>query len=318
MSLKALAVALWCTGILAAEARADDSIEDFGPRRELAGHVFFPSLVVTDPFVSTYFSAFTAAGYDWIEGPSFDIRGNTIGRRSYRAAAMAQGATFQAGLTDFLAIRITGGGGVDGGASARSAVVIGAIIPITVGAGATLSWRVAPKVRFGLTADFVYAHSRLIQPLNAIRGSILAGEVTLSGVTDKLNSETVTPGGTLAIAPCDAVGLLAFATYSWTRQTDGDTRHFNYVDVGASAQVDLLPNLALPVGLLASYRANIPFEDEIRFVNIVEGGLFYTGRKDLDLGLEAQVKWYDLRPDHIFRLDTTEAIGAIEMRYHWN
>jgi hypothetical protein len=30
------------------------------------------------------------------------------------------------------------------------------------------------------------------------------------------------------------------------------------------------------------------------------------------------VKWFDLRPDHLFRLDTTEAIGIIEMRYHWN
>jgi hypothetical protein len=314
MSLKAVVVAL---GALVSTARAD-SVEDFGPRRQLAGHVFFPSLIVQDPFVSTYVAVFTAAGYDWLEGPGFDIAGNTVGRRSYRAAAMAQGATFQAGLTDFLAIRVTGSGAVDGGASARSALVVGMVLPISVDGGATLSWRLAPKVRFGVTFDFLYAHSRLIQPLNAIHDSILAGEVRFSSATDKVNSESVVPGATLAIAPCDAVGLLAFAQYNWTRQTDGETRHFNYVDVGASAQVDLLPNLALPVGLLASYRANIPFEDEVRFVNTVEGGVFYTGRKDLDLGLDAQVKWFDLRPDHLFRLDTTEAIGIIEMRYYWN
>jgi hypothetical protein len=314
MSFKAVVVAL---GTLVSTARAD-SVEDFGPRRQLAGHVFFPSLVIQDPFVSTYVSVFTAAGYDWIDGPGFDIAGNTVGRRSYRAAAMAQGATFQAGLTDFLAIRVTGSGAVDGGASARSALVVGMVLPISVDGGATLSWRLAPKVRFGVTFDFAYAHSRLIQPLNAIHDSILAGEVRFSSATDKVNSESVIPGATLAIAPCDAVGLLAFAQYNWTRQTDGETRHFNYVNVGASAQVDLLPNLALPVGFLASYRANIPFEDEVRFVNTVEGGIFYTGRKDLDLGLDAQVKWFDLRPDHLFRLDTTEAIGIIEMRYHWN
>lgn len=315
MSLKAVVVAV---GALVSSTARADSVEDFGPRRQLAGHVFFPSLLVNDPFVSTYVAVFTAAGYDWIDGPGFDLAGNQSGTRSYRAAAMAQGATFQAGLTDFLAIRFSGAGAVDGGASARSALVVGMVLPISAGAGATLSWRLAPTVRFGVTFDFLYTHSRLIQPLDAIHDSLLAGEVRFSSATEKLDSESLIPGATLAIAPCDAVGLLAFAQYNWTRQTDGDTRHFNYVNVGASAQLDLLPNLALPVGLLASYRANIPFEDEIRFVNNVEGGVFYTGRKDLDLGLDAQVKWFDLRPDHLFRLDTTEAIGIIEMRYHWN
>src|SRR5262249_47921487 len=135
-------IAMCCVatlGVHAWNARAD-SIDDSGPRRELAGHVFFPSLVVANPFLSTYIALFTAAGYDWIEGPDFDGIGNLAARpvtreRSYAAQAIAEGVTFQANVTDYLAIRIAGGGGLEGGSNGRSALVVGAIEPITAGAG---------------------------------------------------------------------------------------------------------------------------------------------------------------------------------------
>ena len=321
MSLKQIAIAAcWSATLGVHEHGAGaDSIEDFGPRRELAGHVFFPSLIVADPFVSTYFSSSVAAGYEWIDGPDFDALGNLVDTtRSYRAQAMAEGVTFQANLNDFMAIRFAGGGGLDGGSNARSALVVGMIQPITAGAGATLSWNIAANARLGFLGDFVYAHTKLIQPLVGIENSLLVGEVQTASVSEKLNSYSLLPGLALAIAPSPAVGLLASAQYNWTTLSDGTTRHFQNVSLGASVQLDLLPDAALPLGLLASYRGTIPFESEVRFTNTVEGGLFYTGRKDLDLGLDAQVKWFDLRPEHLIRLDTTQLIGVVQLRYHWN
>src|SRR5262249_36453668 len=107
---------------------------------EAVGQVFFPSLVVANPFLSTHIALFTAAGYDWIEGPDFDGIGNLAARpvtreRSYAAQAIAEGVTFQANVTDYLAIRVAGGGGLEGGSNGRSALVVGAIEPITAGAG---------------------------------------------------------------------------------------------------------------------------------------------------------------------------------------
>src|SRR5262249_45432735 len=112
MPLIRIAIVLCWFGTLSghgSSARADssDSSEESSPRRELAGYIFFPSLVVNNPFLSTYFAVSTAAGYEWIRGPDFDALGNldavgnlsTTPTRSYRAAAMAQGATFQASLT---------------------------------------------------------------------------------------------------------------------------------------------------------------------------------------------------------------------------
>jgi hypothetical protein len=106
--------------------------------------------------------------------------------------------------------------------------------------------------------------------------------------------------------------------YSWTTQSDDTTRHFQNVSLGVSAQLDLLPDYAVPIGLLASYRATIPFETEVRFNNTAEVGVFYTGRKDLEVGLDVQATWFDLRPDHVIGLDTTALIGLVSIRYHWN
>lgn len=317
MSVRAIAVALVVTAMMASTGRAD-AIDDALPRRELAGHVFYPSLIVNDPFVSTFVSLYSGAGYEWIRGPNFDVLGHLVGTQSYRAGAMAQGASFQLGLTDFLAIRIDGNGGIDGGTNARSALVVGLIAPLTAGAGVTASWKLHPKIRFGLTGDFVYTRSTLVQPLQAIASSIAAGEVQGASVSERLNGYSVLPGAAVAVAPIDAIGLLFSAQYSWTRVTDGDTTDRQAVNLGACLQLDLLPFAGVPLGFLASYRATIPFESDVRFGNTVEGGLFYTGRRDLDLGIDVQGKWLDLRPDHIFRLDSTEAVAVIEMRYYWN
>jgi len=182
----------------------------------------------------------------------------------------------------------------------------------------TLSGTLAPKVRLGVTGDFIYSHSLLIQPLSAIQDSLVAGDVRASSASERLNSYSALPGITVAFAPSRTFGLLAAVQYSWTRVTDGETHNRQYIGLGASAQVDLLPASGVPLGFLASYRATLPFESDVRATNTVEGGAFYTGRKDLDLGLDVQLKWFDLRPDHLFRLDSTEAIAVIEMRYHWN
>lgn len=318
MSLKHVAIALGC-GMLhhASNVRADPA-QEAAPRRELAGHVFFPSLIVNDPFVSTYVAMSTAAGYSWIDGPGFDSLGSLTGSGSYRAQAMAQALTVQANVIDFMALRFTGGGGLDGGGNARSALVVGMVQPLTAGAGATLGWDVGKVARLGVTADFVYSHIDQIQPLVAIQDSLVSGDVQLSSASERLNRYSVLPGVAFAIAPCPSAGVLASVQYSWSSQSDGVTRHFQTVALGASAQLDLRPAYEMPIGFLASYRATIPFESEVRFTNTVEGGVFYTGRKELDLGVDTQLKWFDLRPDHVIRLDTTELIGVAEIRYHWN
>jgi hypothetical protein len=118
MSRAVVWIALLLACLSSTTAHADDD-ETGGQRRMLGGHMFIPSLVVIDPFVSTYAGGDIGTGYSWIDGPSFDPTGRRTGTGSFNAAAIAQGAELQLGLAHWFALRLTGGGGLDGGNNAR-------------------------------------------------------------------------------------------------------------------------------------------------------------------------------------------------------
>jgi hypothetical protein len=290
-------------------------------RRELNGHVFVPSLAaVPDPFLSTHLMLTLDAGYSWIKGPSFDLRGNPIGGATYRAEAMGMTALFQAALTRWLALRIGGGGGVNGGEDARSALVVGMQEPLSVNVGLSASWQLGRLVRFGPMVDFYYTHNKLVQPLVAVRNSLSANQADAVGASQTVHSYTLLPGVALAVAPHPAVGLLASAQFIWNGLDNGTPFvNLGYFALGLSAQLDLRafsPKAAL--GFLLSYRTQIPFESWARFTHTLEWGIFYTGRREIDFGLELQVRWFDLRPDTRVPLDTTQLISILFLRYHWN
>jgi hypothetical protein len=289
-------------------------------RRELAGHVFIPSLAVTDPFVSTNVTLYLGAGYSWIDGFGFDVRGNPVGSDSYTATALADAASFQASLTRWLAVRLSGGGGINGGANGRSALVVGLVQAVPFGAGATASWKLGRMLRLGGTFDFVYSYSKLIQPLTAVRNSLLAGQVDTTGASQRVDGYTVTPGASVALAPHPAIGLLGSAQYMWNGLFgDVSSAKLNYIVLGASGQVDLRPITSwLTLGLLLGYRTQIPLQSNTRYTHTLEGGIFYTGRRAIDLGLDLQIKWLDLRADTRTPLDTRELITVLLLRYHWN
>jgi hypothetical protein len=310
--------------LLATPARAEDETttgsSDRPWRRELAGHVFVPSLAVTDPFVSTHVSLYAGAGYSWIDGFGFDVRGNPVGKDSYVAAALAEGDGFQAGLTHWLAVRLSGGGALNGGANGRSVLVVGMVQAIPIGVGATASWKLGRTVRIGGTVDFVYSYTKLIQPLTAVRNSLIAGQADTTDASQRIDGYFVTPGASVAIAPHRAIGLLGAAQYSWNGlYGDVTSRSLSYIVLGVSGQLDLhalVPMLAF--GLLVSYRTQIPLQADTRFTHTLEGGLFYTGRHAIDLGLDLQVKWFDLRADTRTPFDTVQLIAVLLLRYHWN
>ena len=309
---------------LAAPAFADEQPATDSPdvrwRRELHDHVFMPSLIVTDPFVSTNASLYLGAGYSWIDGFGLDVRGNPVGTDSYIATALAEAVSFQASLSRWLAVRLNGGGGINGGANGRSALVVGLVQAIPFGVGATASWKLGRIVRLGGTFDFVYSYSKLIQPLNAVKSSLQAGQVDSTGASQRIDGYTVTPGATVAIAPHPAIGLVGSAQYMWNGlYGDVSSASLSYLVLGVSGQLDLRPITQwLTAGILLAYRTQIPLQSNTRFTHTLEGGLFYTGRRSIDLGLDLQIKWFDLRADTRMPLDTRELITVLLLRYHWN
>ena len=289
-------------------------------RRALDQHLFMPSLAVVDPFVPTEFSLTTGAGYAWANGSGFDVRGNAVGNGSYVAASLSEAVSFQAGLFSWLALRVRGGGGLYGGFNARSALVLGATMPLTVEPGLTASWQLGRFLRLGGTFDYVYQYAKLIDPLSLVRTSLASGQVDTSQVSQRVIDNIVLPGVTAAFAPLRAIGLLASVQYRWDGRDNGTTtQNVNYLIVGASTQLDVRPIVAsLPLGVLAAYRAEIPLGSTQRLIETVEGALFYTGRKDLALGLDVEGQWFVLRSGSPITFSTSAIVGSLIFNYYWN
>ncbi len=284
--------------------------------REVNGHFFIPSLSIADPFLSTEFSLITGAGVAWADGPGFDARANPTGRDSYVAAALTHTTSFQVNLLKWWALRLTGAGGLYGGANAKSALVLGATIPADVIAGTTVSFEIGKWLRVGGTFDFDYQYSHVIDPLAAVQRSLAVAQADDSTVKQKVSTMLVIPGVTAAFAPHPALGFVATLQYLWLTREDGaSTTDVNNIVFGIDGQLDLKPLVhRVPLGVLLGYRVQAPLASSEPLSQDVEGGLYYSGKKDLVLGVVARGRWFQIRPG----FDTRALIGNAVMRYYWN
>jgi hypothetical protein len=289
-------------------------------KRAINGHLFIPSLVVADPFLATTFSLTTGAGYAWFDGPGFDMRGdvNMARQDSYVAEQLSVKASFQANLLRWWAFRAGGGGGVAAGADGKSALVLGAQVPLDVALGTTVSWQLGRFIRLGGMFDFDYQYSKVVTPLAAVRSSFLAGQADTTNAVIQGSSYFVEPGAAVAFAPFRALGLVATFQYLWVG-TDIATLNptANNLVFGVSAQVDLRPIWhRVPIGVIASYRASVPVANSgpESDTHDLEGGVYYTGRDSLVLGLVAQGRWLPVRQFFF----GSEILATFVIRYYWN
>ena len=210
------------SGAAGAHETDDDTRQS---NRELNGHFFIPSLSIADPFLPTEFSLITGAGVAWVDGPGFDLRGNRTGRDSYVAAALTHTTSFQANILEWWAVRLTGAGGLYGGANAKSALALGVTVPADIIAGTTVSFKLGRWLRVGGTFDFDWQYSHVIDPLAAVQRSLAVGQADDSTVKQRVTTMLVIPGVTAAFAPHPALGFVATLQYLWLTRDDGTQHH---------------------------------------------------------------------------------------------
>jgi hypothetical protein len=171
-------------------------------------------------------------------------------------------------------------------------------------------------LRAGAVFDYVYEDQRTVDPLGAIQHSLLINAVDPAQARLKVKTHYVLPGVTAAFAPHRSLGLVATLQYEWFTRSDG-TGSFdvNNIVFGAIADFDFRPLVAkLPLAILASYSVTAPISSPLPLSQFFEGGLYYSGRDQLVLGLVARVLWFDIRPD----FNTTAFITNVVLRYYWN
>jgi len=283
-------------------------------KRELDGHVFAPSLFVIPPFRETTFQLGLLYGVGNATGPTYDSSGNVTGTQDLSLAALAQTFNYEYRFLEWLSAGVTAVTLAYTGITGASVVSIGAQVGIGLGAEVKLGHRFGP-VETALLLDVSYApqYGFLIADaiLRALRDHVLDPAAAL----ETTHSLTLSPTLAAAWAPFPALGLTGNLGYVFksVRLSGTDILEQSAILIGVEADFDFGKISSTPIGLLASYRLSNPVAGDFPRVQDISGGISYTGRPELGLGLEIGSRRYYVRPG----LLATATVAQIGLQYYW-
>jgi hypothetical protein len=294
--------------------------------RELAGHVFMPTLGVKGPFAVTSFGTFLTVGegssvatmtLDLPDGSTQTIGGSVnyvaIGGVLNYEYEFLRGVSARIGLSESLYSGTTG----------TALAVVGTNVRLGLGLGLTAGLPIGDSIRVAAVIDATSAPRLgllLGAALRSLADTCQAGDCTfdLGQLFQQKNVIELQPGVAASWAPFRSLGLTGNLSYSYSSiETSGSgTLSSSGVSMGAAADFDFLAVSRVPVGLQLTWASQIPVsgEDNSRYTD-VGGGLFYTGRKDLSLGLQLFVRRFKVVPE--VEVSWTTVMAMIGLRYYW-
>lgn len=283
-------------------------------RRELGPHVFIPREAVSDPFTTTFVGTETGIAYGSAVGPTFNVNGKPVDLADYKIIGYSQIFTGQYGFFDWWALRFNATGVVYSGANGSAAAGVGLNAVARFGVGTTLSWQFAPTLRAGLLFDVGFGPSIGLNILQSIVQSI-ADKAVVTPV-DSTGSTTLTPALSLAWTFARGFGLIVNVSYTHnTVKADAANTSLDSLGFGGGLDLDLRELGTIPLGLAVSYNAVYSIGDE-KFRNyLLAGGLFYTGRQNLTLGLELAYRRAPIGGEGVF---VKAIFGLIVLRYNFD
>jgi hypothetical protein len=263
----------------ATTAHADD---DAGAHRVIAGHRFVPSLLVPWGFVETEVSTTSSFGI-WKMGlDSVSLRALVSEPRDGRFIAIAQSFAGAVAVTPWLGLsaRLTGSGIIP--RDAFTAFVVGAQAGYGGEAGLTISLVHTPGLQIAVRGDAGYNFNRGTVPARLPDPAYVEG-----------NIRTLRPSLIIALPLSPSVGLRAAGSVEWRRFDVEQNDTIRTLQGGLAATVAMWPtSITLLLGGGARHQYSLDLDtvtsrallgtDATRFQG--EGGLYYTGRYDLELG----------------------------------
>ena len=285
--------------------------------RTLGGHTFMPSAQVRDPFITTYLLSGTGVSIfqlplltiDW-EGPEpVIVEGDVL--------YLVQGFRYQRAVNEWLAVRgafsATGRGGID----EKSVFAQGVMWSFAGGFGATARVWGADRAALAVSADVVLGSAYTINILDYVEDIIEDGWDEESSLLSESNTSHGRLGLAGAWAPKRWLGVTASVDWAWA-DGSGD-RSWDERKLGGSGTVgiDFKELDAVPVGVRVAFSSQPIGQggtgpaDDIRSYGV---GVFYTGRQDLSIGVDA----ISLRVPLIDSDFETDALQfSIDMRYYF-
>jgi hypothetical protein len=284
---------------LVSPGRAQEPDSTNAPRF-FGGHLFLPSMLVPDPFISTTFTSSTGFGKAInIKVPIENLQGAQVGELSGDVGFMLLEFDYQYAFNNRWALRVGASGGARSGTSVPALLAEGAsaIYGYEFGGSVKLlrkrNWMVTGTA--DLRGNTLYG----IAPLDfakAVKNSVASGDTVgaISGAEDVLLSSTdnarLLAGLRGAYTPSAWIGFMAFVEAGTGDRFDQSSNSIGVANFGGAASIDLR-NLKghVPFGLQGAYRSETLSErsnDTSGGTSTAGLGILYTGRRFFSIGLE--------------------------------
>ncbi|MBI3555959.1 MAG: hypothetical protein HY074_06835 [Deltaproteobacteria bacterium] len=255
------------------------SSQDDGGRL-LGGHYFLKNGINDFAFNSPYINSTLEAAMATVNAPGAESQ--------IKAVGISPSVTGQFRLYDMLGIEIGAQLSELGGSDAYSALVLGANFTMGYSAAARLS--VYRSNNLSLTPALFYSWTRGISfsPLYAVDALITtAGQARGSAFLINTSSHEVRPTLLAAYAVSPTLGLMAEGAMGFDFTSVGvDQSHTSNIVLGLGADVNLEPELQLPIGLTLAFRDVFPLASTYNTSPILGLGVYEMINKKFNFGAE--------------------------------
>jgi hypothetical protein len=293
--------------------------------------VFSPALGFVSPFATTSFGTFLLVGAGSTQGSvSLQLPGDPppapttfSGEITYGAIGGVLGFEFQflpgvsarAVLTETLYTGLSGAAAAAVGTNAR----VGGALGLTAGIPIGRSARIAAV----LDVSYTPRVGLVLGP--AVRSAF---DSCATGLTDcrfefgqlfqHRNVFEFQPGVAAGWAPLPALGVIGNLSYSFADIGGSQgSQTMGGISLGAAVDFDFLEISRVPVALQASFSTLRPItgHDISYGYSDLGGAIFYTGRKELSLGVQIVKRRFRVAPDT--DVSWSNFLSLIGLRYYW-
>ena len=293
--------------------------------RELAGHLFLPSHLIQDPFSVTSFGSYFGVGVGEARGPELvDLGPPPVfapDSKWYGYTGLAQQFSLDVRIIEYLSARLMLLAGAFQGTGSGSALVVGTNVRMVGDIELKGSLPLGKHVRLALSAGAAYGPvynililDGLVDVINQCRAD---PNCTISAGDFLKETDTVTWNATLsaAWAPFPFLGFMGNVQFLNPRSTGSTVVSQNGAKFAAAAEFDAKPLVSwLPLGVSLVYSIVTPIgSGGVTTTQNTGFGLFYTGRKDLALGIEIDRNQGRLESS----LVSEATLAWVDFRYYW-
>jgi hypothetical protein len=297
------------------------SLEDTTPpRRVLNGHVFMPSAEVPGALTTTSFATYLIMVYGNTSG-SAQI-GDQLYSGTFDYAGVGALLGYEYAFLNYFSARFSITELVYSGINGSSALVIGTSVSTAATLGFTASLPIGDSLKLALLVDGGIGPGLALTIGSGI-SSIIKGcqqgncNAGTGEVFQTRNSFTLQPSIAMNWAPWRPFGVTANLSYAFvTQNLNAGSVSGQAFGLGVALDFDFKAISDVPIGLQAVFTWTAPTSGtNLQHVSDLGGGIFYTGRPHLALGLQIVARRFAVNPG--VNISWSTWLATVGLRYYW-